>query len=82
MLDTDTAYGLTISVDVGEDDPWRANAELLHQRMQSRGIAHRFELLPGEHAAEYWIGNVEHYMAFYSSALAGTAKSSIGNDAH
>jgi enterochelin esterase-like enzyme len=73
VMDTDAAYGLTIALDVGEDDPWRANVELLHERMQGRGIAHRFEVLPGEHAAEYWIGNVEHYMAFYASALGGHA---------
>ena len=69
VLDTDAAYDLTISIDVGEDDPWRPNVELLHQRMLSRGISHRFEVLPGEHAAEYWIDNVDHYLAFYSSAF-------------
>jgi len=74
VLDTDSAFDLTMSIDVGEDDPWRPNAELLHQRMVSRGISHRFEVLPGEHAAEYWIGNVDHYLAFYSAALAETAE--------
>ena len=58
---------------VGEDDPWRPNVELLHQRMVTRGISHRFEVLPGEHAAEYWIDNVDHYLAFYSAALATSA---------
>jgi len=74
VLDSDTAYDLTLSLDVGEDDPWRANVEMLHERMVSRGISHRFEVLPGEHAAEYWIGNVDHYLAFYSSALSTSAK--------
>jgi hypothetical protein len=73
VLDTDAAYDLTISIDVGEDDPWRPNVELLHQRMLSRGISHRFEVLPGEHEAEYWIDNVDHYLAFYSSAFAAAA---------
>jgi enterochelin esterase-like enzyme len=73
VLNSDAAYDLTISIDVGEDDPWRPNVELLHQRMVSRGISHRFEVLPGEHAAEYWIGNVDHYLAFYSAALATSA---------
>jgi hypothetical protein len=63
-----------MSIDVGEDDPWRPNVELLHQRMVSRGIAHRFEVLPGEHAAEYWIDNVDHYLAFYSSAFAADSE--------
>ena len=72
-MDTDSAYRLTLSLDVGDDDPWRANVELLHQRMLARGISHRFEVLPGEHAAEYWVGNVDHYLAYYSSALAASA---------
>jgi enterochelin esterase-like enzyme len=71
--DTDTAYNLTLSIDVGEDDPWRPNVQLLHDRMTSRGINHRFEVLEGEHAAEYWIGNVDHYLSFYSSALSASA---------
>jgi hypothetical protein len=73
VQDTDTAYGLTMSIDIGEDDPWRPNVQLLHDRMSDRGIAHRFEVLPGEHAAEYWIGNVDHYLSFYGSALSASA---------
>ena len=81
VQDTDVAYGLNLAVDVGEDDPWRPNVEQLHQRMVERGIAHRFEILPGEHAAEYWIGNVEHYLSYYSSALSGAAEHPIVRDA-
>jgi enterochelin esterase-like enzyme len=81
VMDTDTAFGLNLAIDVGEDDPWRANVELLHERMMSRGIAHRFEVLPGEHAAEYWIDNVDHYLSYYSSALAGSADYPLATDA-
>lgn len=80
VMDTDTAYGLTLAVDVGEDDPWLPNVELLHERMASRSIPHRFEVLPGEHAAEYWIGNVDHYLSFYSSALSPSASSAAPLD--
>jgi len=73
VIDTDSAYDLTISIDVGEGDPWRQNVEVLHDRMVGRGISHRFEELPGEHDAEYWVGNVDHYLAFYSSALAASS---------
>ncbi|MFN8635756.1 MAG: alpha/beta hydrolase-fold protein [Chloroflexota bacterium] len=68
--DTDAAARLTISLDVGQDDPWRPNVELLHARLDARGVQHRFEVLPGEHAAEYWIGNVDHYLSFYAGAFA------------
>jgi putative tributyrin esterase len=74
VVDTDTAYGLTLALDVGEDDPWRPNVEQLSERMTARGIQHRFDVLPGEHAAEYWIENVDRYVAFYAASFpAGTA---------
>ena len=82
VLDTDSAYGLNLAVDIGEDDPWRPNVELLHQRMVERGISHRFEVLPGEHAAEYWIDNVDHYLAFYSSAFSVTTEIDPAADAY
>jgi len=74
VQDTDSAYDLTLAIDVGEDDPWRPNVELLHQRMVSRRIAHQFDILPGEHDAEYWIDNVDRYLAFYSQALAADSE--------
>lgn len=81
VVDTDTAYELKIAVDVGEDDPWRPNVELFHQRMVDRGIAHRFEILPGEHAAEYWIENVGHYVQFYAESLSANAHQNVAVDA-
>ncbi|MFN8637454.1 MAG: alpha/beta hydrolase-fold protein [Chloroflexota bacterium] len=80
VLDSDAAYRVNLEVDVGEDDPWRPNVELLHQRMLSRRITHTFEVLPGEHAAEYWIGNVDRYLQFYSSALAPNAVIPVNSD--
>jgi S-formylglutathione hydrolase FrmB len=82
VVDTDTGYDLNLSLDVGEEDPWRPNVELLHRRMQSRGMDHRFEILPGEHAPEYWIDNVDHYLAYYSSAFAGSAQYGLVTDAY
>ena len=82
VMDRDSAYDLNLAIDVGEDDPWRPNVEILHERMVTRGITHRFEVLPGEHSAEYWIDNVDHYLTFYSSALAAdSAIITIDSDA-
>ena len=67
--DSDAAYRLNISLDVGEDDPWRPNVQLLHSRLTERGASHQLQVLPGEHAAEYWIGNVDRYLTFYSGAF-------------
>jgi len=82
VMDTDAAFGLNLAIDVGENDPWRPNVERLHERMLARGIEHRFEVLPGEHAPEYWIDNVDHYLSFYSSALAGVAEHPPITDAY
>jgi enterochelin esterase-like enzyme len=68
-VDTDTAYRLTIELDVGEDDPWRPNVEMLHSWLADRGIVHQFDVLPGEHDPEYWIGYVDRYLTFYSGAF-------------
>jgi enterochelin esterase-like enzyme len=81
VMDTDTAYQLTIALDIGEDDPWRQNVELLHERMTVRGISHRFDVLPGEHAAEYWIDNVERYVGFYGTAFPTSAELEVVSDA-
>ena len=70
-LDSDAAYRLIIELDVGEDDPWRPNVEMLHDWLDDRGMRHQFDVLPGEHAPEYWIGYVDRYLAFYSGAFGG-----------
>jgi hypothetical protein len=45
-------------------------------------MAHRFEVLPGEHAAEYWIDNVDHYLAYYSASFADSAQYGLVTDAY
>lgn len=81
VVDTDTAYRLTLAIDIGEDDPWRPNVELLHERMTTRGIPHRFDILPGEHAAEYWIENVERYVGFYGASFPTRSQLEVVSDA-
>jgi enterochelin esterase-like enzyme len=80
-VDSDAAYRLTIALDVGEDDPWRPNVEMLHNWMTGRGIAHRFDVLPGGHEAEYWIEYVNRYLTFYSGALASQPVAKAPTDA-
>jgi enterochelin esterase-like enzyme len=72
---------LTILLDVGEDDPWRPNVALLHDWLDEQGLVHRFDVLTGEHAPEYWIGYVDRYLANYSAAFAarGMGSSSAGS---
>ena len=81
VVDTNTAYQVNIAIDIGEDDPWRQNVELLHQRMVNREIPHRFDVLPGEHAAEYWIENVERYVGFYAASFPSATQLEVVPDA-
>ena len=71
--DGDAAEQLTISVDVGEDDPWRENAEAFHARLVAYGIEHRFAVLEGEHDASYWEAHIDRFLRFYSGAFARLA---------
>lgn len=73
VKDGDAAERLTISVDVGEDDPWRQNAELFHARLAAYGVEHEFAVLEGEHDATYWEAHLDRFLRFYSKAFARQA---------
>jgi putative tributyrin esterase len=57
-------------LDVGEDDIWRPNAELLRRTMLQHGFNVTWQVYPGEHEAQYWIEHLPDYLGWYSSALA------------
>ncbi|MCC6174324.1 MAG: esterase family protein [Chloroflexi bacterium] len=79
LIDTPGAHQVTIELDVGQDDPWRPNVELLHQKMIEQGIEHELDVLPGGHDADYWIAYVDRYLNFYDAAFAGRAPSSVAS---
>jgi enterochelin esterase-like enzyme len=60
---------MDIWIDVGEDDPWLRRADLLHRRLNARGINHWWSILPGGHEGEYWQQNLVTYLRFYDSVL-------------
>jgi enterochelin esterase-like enzyme len=60
---------LKIWIDVGEEDPWLDRDEILHERLQERGIAHNWNVLPGGHDGDYWTQNLPTYLHFYDSVL-------------
>ncbi|GIW05898.1 MAG: hypothetical protein KatS3mg060_0703 [Dehalococcoidia bacterium] len=61
---------LDIWIDTGESDPWRSRAELLHQTLLERGIAHQWRPQPGGHDGFYWSSRVGEYLQFYGGAFA------------
>lgn len=65
------ATQVEIWIDVGDEDPWRWNADAIHSALEARGIVHEFRLQPGIHDAEYWTANTEEYLRFYNRTLAG-----------
>lgn len=71
--DGDAAEQVLLSIDIGEDDPWRANTQAFHERLAASGIEHQFALLQGEHDASYWEANLDRYLRFYSTAFARSA---------
>ena len=60
---------LKIWIDAGEDDPWLARDELLHENLMARGIVHQWRILPGTHDVYYWIDDLPLYLRFYDGAL-------------
>ena len=64
--------GLTVWIDWGVRDRWRAGSEALADALQGSGArvqAHRFD---GEHEGGYWRAHLPDYLRFYAQALAGT----------
>jgi enterochelin esterase-like enzyme len=62
---------LKIWLDVGTDDVWLPNVEVVHTALDTEGLTVDYHEFPGPHEAEYWIAHVPDYLHFYSAALAG-----------
>jgi esterase/lipase superfamily enzyme len=54
---------MEIALAVGEHDPFRESNCRLSQNLADKGVAHRFDIWPGEaHRARYWREMVQHYL--------------------
>jgi enterochelin esterase-like enzyme len=63
--------GLTYWLDVGNEDWWRPNIDLLDRVLLSLGLQVQYSVFSGTHEAEYWIAHVPDYLRFYSDHLRG-----------
>ncbi|WP_294054507.1 alpha/beta fold hydrolase [Sphingomonas sp.] len=63
-----------ISIDVGDQDGLRFDAQKLHEVLDRYGIANAFELYSGTHTSEVAVRVQEHVLPFFSRTLRFDAK--------
>jgi S-formylglutathione hydrolase FrmB len=66
----DPYRGMAVWIDVGTDDPFRANDTLLAGELRHDGQPVAFHVWPGGHGQDYWQRHWNSYLAFYAGALA------------
>jgi len=71
--DPSDAGALTLSLAVGEDDSWLAVVTAFHDELTALGVAHSWDVYPGDHSSETWAAHVEDDLRFYGAAFAGVA---------
>ena len=62
-----------IAIDVGDQDGLRADAARLHDRLDSYGLAHTFEVYPGTHTSAVADRFQNHVLPFFSRTLCHTS---------
>jgi enterochelin esterase-like enzyme len=58
-----------IWLDIGDEDQFFPRAQTLHGTLLERGVAHEWQVFPGDHYDGYWIEHTPEYLSFYSRAL-------------
>ena len=61
--------GMHIWIDAGDDDPFLDGDHALEDALRSAGLDPIVRDGPGGHDSDYWNGNWEEYLTFYSRAL-------------
>jgi len=56
-------------IDAGQNDSWRAGAELLHKALTEKGVAHEWHVYSGEHDGWYWGDHMWEYLPYYAKAF-------------
>jgi len=55
-----------LALDVGDRDHLYPSIEELHGLLTSLDVAHAWQVNPGQHDDEYWSGQIENYLLWYS----------------
>jgi S-formylglutathione hydrolase FrmB len=61
--------GARLWLDAGENDPFLPGDEALEETLRANGTPPIVSRSPGGHDSDYWNGNWEEYLGFYSRAL-------------
>lgn len=56
---------LRIWIDIGERDPYLAQARPLHEALSAAGVAHEWLVNPGTHEEAYWRAHLGEYLRWY-----------------
>ena len=71
QADPETARGLRIFLDTGDEDIWIAEVTAFHELLLSLNIDHVWSNGPGTHFGDYWGPNLPMYLTFYADAFTG-----------
>ena len=63
---TNDLENMRIWIDIGERDPYLADARPLHEALSAAGVAHQWIINPGTHEEAYWRENLYRYLKWYS----------------
>ena len=66
-LNAEGIESLRVWLDRGVDDFAGPNLDLMHERLNQRGIEHTYQVQPGEHNNQYWAQHVLEYLQFYAA---------------
>jgi enterochelin esterase-like enzyme len=66
-LNAEGVGSLRIWLDRGLDDFAGPNLDLMHERLNERGLAHEYQVQPGAHNNQYWSQHVLDYLRFYAA---------------
>jgi len=56
-------------IDDGDVDPWRVEANAIHNKLDSLGITNEWHAYTGDHSAAYWSAHVADYLGYYGREL-------------
>jgi enterochelin esterase-like enzyme len=63
--------GLSVWIDVGNNDRWRAATDRLAETLEKGGVKLELRHFPGQHDGNYWSAHLRDYLRFYGTAVGG-----------